>query len=206
MAHFKNAESGSLVAEIAAVIVENKAYLSEIDGLIGDGDHGVNMAKGFSRTAERLTGDESLSEALGLLSDVLMSEIGGSMGPLYGMMFSGMAEAIEGKETITADDFAALLENGLQEVMDIGSAKVGDKTLLDAYCPSVEAYKTTLSKTQDMTEALDALCEAAQKGRDSTVDLVAKVGRSSVWASALAGCWMRVRLHAVSFSAPLPRG
>ena len=83
-----NAGHGVIVEEIAAVIVANKAYLSEIDGKIGDGDHGVNMAKGFGRAAERIHGQEvSLEEALATLSDVLMSEIGGSMGPLYGLMF-----------------------------------------------------------------------------------------------------------------------
>ena len=179
MAQFENAGAGALVADLAAVIVENKAYLSEIDGKIGDGDHGVNMAKGFGRTAERLTGEESLTEALSLLSDVLMSEIGGSMGPLYGMMFSGMAAAIEDKAVIDDAAFASMLETGLEEVMDIGSAKLGDKTLLDAFIPAVEAYKATLTQTSDMAAALDALCEAAQTGRDSTIDMVAKVGRSA---------------------------
>ncbi|WP_114011476.1 dihydroxyacetone kinase subunit DhaL [Cohaesibacter intestini] len=179
MAEFANAGAGGLVADLAKVIVDNKAYLSEIDGKIGDGDHGVNMAKGFGRSAERLTGEESLSDAFSLLSDVLMSEIGGSMGPLYGMMFSGMAEAIEDEDMIDADVFGAMLQNGLDEVMDIGSAKLGDKTLLDAYIPAVAAYKAALADGGTMPTALDALCSAAQTGRDSTIDMVAKVGRSA---------------------------
>lgn len=179
MAEFANAGAGGLVADLAKVIVDNKAYLSEIDGKIGDGDHGVNMAKGFGRSAERLTGEESLSDAFSLLSDVLMSEIGGSMGPLYGMMFSGMAEAIEDEDMIDADVFGAMLQNGLDEVMDIGSAKLGDKTLLDAYIPAVAAYKAALTDGGTMPAALDALCSAAQAGRDSTIDMVAKVGRSA---------------------------
>jgi len=179
MAEFANAGAGGLVADLAKVIVDNKAYLSEIDGKIGDGDHGVNMAKGFGRSAERLTGEESLSDAFSLLSDVLMSEIGGSMGPLYGMMFSGMSEAIEDKGQIDADAFGAMLQNGLDEVMDIGSAKLGDKTLLDAYIPAVAAYKAAIADGGTMPAALDALCEAARTGRDSTIDMVAKVGRSA---------------------------
>ncbi|MFV0360328.1 dihydroxyacetone kinase subunit DhaL [Tropicimonas sp.] len=179
MEHIPNAGSGGLVAEIARVVVENRAYLSEIDGKIGDGDHGVNMAKGFGRTAERLDGSESLDQALSALSDVLMSEIGGSMGPLYGMMFAGMAETIEGRERIDAGTFGDMLQAGLDEVMDIGSARVGDKTLLDAYAPAVAAYRAALDDGAGMAGALERLCAAAQTGRDSTVDMVARVGRAS---------------------------
>ena len=99
MRGFSNSNSGDIVSAIAQRIVENRAYLSDIDGLIGDGDHGVNMAKGFSLAAERLRGEApSLSAALATLGDVLMTEIGGSMGPLYGVMFSGFADALDGVE------------------------------------------------------------------------------------------------------------
>ncbi len=179
MERIANTGAGDLVAEIAQVIVDNKAYLSEIDGKIGDGDHGVNMAKGFGRTAEKLDGSESLDQAMSVLSDVLMSEIGGSMGPLYGMMFSGMAETIEEAEEIDSALFGDMLQNGLDEVKDIGSASVGDKTLLDAYEPAVAAYKSAISEGKGMADALDALRMAAEAGRDSTIDMVAKVGRAS---------------------------
>jgi phosphoenolpyruvate---glycerone phosphotransferase subunit DhaL len=114
MTALSNAGAGSIVAEIAEVIVANKAYLSEIDGLIGDGDHGVNMAKGFGRAADRIAGRSvSLDAALAELSDVLMSEIGGSMGPLYGMMFADMAETIAGQDQIDAALFGRMLRAGL---------------------------------------------------------------------------------------------
>ncbi|MDV7145574.1 dihydroxyacetone kinase subunit DhaL [Tropicimonas sp. TH_r6] len=179
MDQFANAGAGVLVGEIARVIVENRAYLSEIDGKIGDGDHGVNMAKGFGRAAEKLDGSESLDAAMSVLSDVLMNEIGGSMGPLYGMMFLGMAEIIEEAEQVDAALFGEMLKNGLDEVKDIGSAEVGDKTLLDAYSPAVDAYKSAIGDGKPMAEALDAMRAAAEAGRDSTVDMVAKVGRAS---------------------------
>ncbi len=179
MERISNADAGGIVAEIARVIVANKAYLSEIDGKIGDGDHGVNMAKGFGRTAEKLDGTESLDEAMSVLSDVLMSEIGGSMGPLYGMMFSGMAEAIEEAWEIDAVLFGDMLQNGLDEVKDIGSADVGDKTLLDAYAPALDAYRSAIGDGKPMAEALDAMRAAAEAGRDSTIDMIAKVGRAS---------------------------
>jgi len=174
-----NKGAGGIVREIAAVIVENKAYLSEIDGKIGDGDHGVNMAKGFGRAAERLDPEGTLNDGMQALSDVLMSEIGGSMGPLYGMMFSDMADSVEGAATIDAPTFATMLRAGLDGVQDIGSAKVGDKTLMDALVPAVDAFDAALAGGKDFAGALADMTAAAETGRDSTVDMVAKLGRSA---------------------------
>lgn len=172
------AGSREIVAEVAEVIVANKAYLSEIDGLIGDGDHGINMAKGFGRAAERISGKSlSLDEAMSVLSDVLMSEIGGSMGPLYGFMFQEMATTVQGRPAIDADGFSAVLNAALEGVRRTGSAKVGDKTLIDTLVPAVEAFDG--AKSQGFVAALAAMRKAAEQGRDSTIDLVAKIGRAS---------------------------
>ena len=95
-ARISNSKSGDIVIALAQRIIENRAYLSDIDGLIGDGDHGVNMAKGFSLATARLQGEaRSFSDSLAVVGEVLMTEIGGSMGPLYGVMFSGFADALE---------------------------------------------------------------------------------------------------------------
>lgn len=178
MSRLPNADGAGLVAELAEVIVANKAYLSEIDGLIGDGDHGVNMAKGFSRAAERTAGrDLTLDEGMAELADVLLSEIGGSMGPLYGLMFTEMSEAAAGKESLDARDFGAMLRAGLEGVQGVGSAKVGDKTLIDCLQPAVEAFEAEAGG--GFGPAVAAMKAAAEKGRDSTVDLVARIGRSA---------------------------
>jgi dihydroxyacetone kinase-like protein len=180
MRSFSNAGGGDIVLAIAQRIVENRGYLSDIDGLIGDGDHGVNMAKGFSLAAERLRGEpKSLAASLAALGDVLMTEIGGSMGPLYGVMFSGFAEALDGVEAIDAAAFERMLRRGLEEVQSIGDAKVGDKTLIDAFAPGLEALATATARGESFDAALDALIVAAEKGRDGTIDLVAKIGRAS---------------------------
>jgi phosphoenolpyruvate---glycerone phosphotransferase subunit DhaL len=180
MESFPNAAGGDIVLAIAKRIVENRAYLSDIDGLIGDGDHGVNMAKGFSLAAERLRGPTPpLAASLATLGDVLMSEIGGSMGPLYGVMFSGFADALKDVEDIDAAAVERMLRNGLEEIQSIGGAKVGDKTLIDAYAPALQAFSSATADRKSFADALDALAAAAEKGRDSTVDLVAKVGRAS---------------------------
>lgn len=180
MQSFPNVGGGQIILAMADKIIENRAYLSEIDGKIGDGDHGVNMAKGFGMAAERLKGREAtLTQAMETLSEVLMGEIGGSMGPLYGMMFTEFAEATGANERIDAATFSAMLHKGLEGIQSIGSAKVGDKTLIDTLVPAVEAFDAAHAAGQPFGEALDALVAAAETGRDSTIDLVAKIGRAS---------------------------
>ena len=180
MQQLPNASTGHIVLSLADTIVANKAYLSEIDGKIGDGDHGVNMAKGFAMASERIKGnDMSLAAAFETLGTVLMSEIGGSMGPLYGIMFLQFAEAIETKDPVDAKAFGAMLDSGRSGIETIGSAKVGDKTLLDALVPAIDAFHQADADGKSFSEALDAMVVAAEKGRDGTKDLVAKVGRAS---------------------------
>ena len=180
MQAFSNAGSGDIVLAIAHRIVANPGYLSDIDGLIGDGDHGVNMAKGFSLAAERLRGrTRPLAVSLATVGDVLMTEIGGAMGPLYGTMFSGFADALDGVEEIDAAAFERMLRHGLEEVQSIGNAKVGDKTLIDALAPALQAFAATAAMRDDFAAALDALIVAAEKGRDGTIGLVAKIGRAA---------------------------
>jgi dihydroxyacetone kinase-like protein len=180
MQQFENASAGDIVLSLADRIIENRAYLSEIDGKIGDGDHGVNMAKGFGMAAERIRGnDMSLAMAFDTLGTVLMTEIGGSMGPLYGVMFTQFAETIEKSSSIDARTFSAMLTSGLDGVQAIGAAKVGDKTLLDTLVPAIDAFDSAAAGGKPFPEALDALVVAAERGRDGTKDLVARIGRAS---------------------------
>lgn len=177
---FQNASASDIVLELADEIIKNRAYLSEIDGKIGDGDHGVNMAKGFGLAAERIRGEDmSFADALDTLGTVLMTEIGGSMGPLYGILFMQFAETIQNSQDIDAETFAAMLQSGLDGIQAIGSAKAGDKTLLDALIPALDAFRAELANKKSFAAALDALSLAAEKGRDSTKDMVARIGRAS---------------------------
>jgi dihydroxyacetone kinase phosphoprotein-dependent L subunit len=180
----ENAGAGAILVEVARVIIANKAWLSEIDGKIGDGDHGVNMAKGFARAADLIAQAErigqrsiTLDHAMATLSDVLLTEIGGSMGPLYGLMFEDMAASIAGKTLINAHDFVAMLHAGLDGVLAVGAAKVGDKTLIDTLVPAIAAFDAGVA--QGFANALAQMAEAAETGRDSTIDLVARVGRAA---------------------------
>ncbi|ETX26490.1 dihydroxyacetone kinase subunit DhaL [Roseivivax isoporae] len=176
MATLKNAGGGAIVRRMADTIVENRGYLSEIDGKIGDGDHGNNMAKGFGRARDRIADTDTLSGAMHTLADVLMGEIGGSMGPLYGMMFDDMASAVETLERIDRAAFGRMLKAGQEGVMAIGEAKRGDKSLLDALIPAVEAFE---ADPGELSSALAAMKAAAERGRDETRDMVSRIGRSS---------------------------
>ena len=180
MSTFKNAAGKSVLLKMVKGIQDNKAYLGEVDGLIGDGDHGMNMNKGFSVFEERFKDEEfTFSEGLDELGMILLNEIGGSMGPIYGTIFMDMAEAGEDLEEISVADFAAMLEAGLNGLCGIVDAKVGDKTLVDTLSPAVDVMKKAADTGQDFKEALAEMKQAAETGRDSTKDMVAKFGRSS---------------------------
>ena len=174
------AQAGGVVLELATAINDNRAWLSEIDGAIGDGDHGINMSKGFSQAGAAI-GDAAggLSEALHTLGDTLLSGIGGSMGPLYGTFFLDMAATISGADVLDAPLFSKMLHAGLAGIQDLGGAKVGDKTLLDTLVPALEAFDAGVAAGASFAEALDALSAAAERGRDSTKQLVAKIGRAA---------------------------
>ena len=179
MSGFLNKDGRVIVDKLIVAIQTNKEYLSDIDGLIGDGDHGINMNKGFTMCQERLEDGMSMSEALKTLGRVLMMEIGGSMGPLYGTLFNKMARASKGEETITREVYGKMLSDAVAGIAELGNAKVGDKTLMDVLIPADEAYKAALAADKDFAGCLDDMKKAAEAGWLSTKDLVAKIGRAS---------------------------
>ena len=174
-------EAGSLIVDrLILAIQENKQYLSDIDGAIGDGDHGINMNKGFTLCREALdeqSGD--LTYGLKTLGKILMMKIGGSMGPLYGKFFLSIAKELEGVAEIGRDEFGQALRAALDAIHAISPAQVGDKTLIDVLVPAERAYNDAVAAGLSFEAALDAMDAAALQGRDSTVDMVAKLGRSS---------------------------
>ena len=176
---FDNACGKPVLDAMTEAIAREKAYLSDIDGLIGDGDHGVNMHKGFSKFAATIEGHEMpLSEGLSELGNVLLSEIGGSMGPIYGTIFLGMGEACAGVEKIDALMFLAMLEKARDELFDIVQARPGDKTLVDVLAPAIDAFSEAVAGGVSFADAMPVMTAAAERGRDSTKEMVAKYGRS----------------------------
>ena len=175
------AEATDVVRDLVATIDEHRAWLSEIDGAIGDGDHGVNMSKGFTACGAKLDGmpQATLAQAFEQLALALMDDIGGSMGPLYGSFFLAFAETLGGSTHVDAAAFGRALAKALRAVQDVGEAKVGDKTLVDALAPAQQAYAAALAAGAPFAGCLRAMAEAAESGKESTRALQARLGRSA---------------------------
>jgi dihydroxyacetone kinase-like protein len=205
-ATFSNAAGGVIVPRLVETIHENRAYLSEIDGKIGDGDHGINMDKGFQLTASRLEDGMSLADGLKVLGRTLLLEIGGSMGPLYGQFFKAMAKTLKDVDEVDLEAFSASLDAAYAAIQDLGDAKPGDKTLVDTLDPATESLKSSVASGSDFAPALDAMLDAAEKGWKSTEDMVAKIGRSSrlgersrgVLDAGATSCYLMLQTMAVS--------
>jgi mannitol-1-phosphate 5-dehydrogenase len=178
---FTNAEGISLVHRVIAEIRMNRDYLSELDGAAGDGDHGINMSKGMTIAADRIAAEEApnMSAGFATVSSVLMGDIGGSMGPLYGSFFRGLSIASRDFEQIDRDAFGAVIGKGYARIRRVTEAQIGDKTLIDVLQPAVDAYQDAASRGEEFDACLQSLTAAADKGLASTKEMTAKVGRAS---------------------------
>ncbi len=180
MNKFSNLKGAVITDKLIVAIRENKQYLSDIDGLIGDGDHGINMNKGFTMCREELDKNPGdFSHGLKVLSKILMMKIGGSMGPLYGKFFKAFSVSLEDKEEIGISEFGEALQASVDAIATLSPAKVGDKTLIDTLAPAVTAFKKAELEGKTFSEALEIMKIAAVEGRDSTTNMVAKLGRAS---------------------------
>jgi dihydroxyacetone kinase-like protein len=140
----------------------------------------MNMNKGFTIFGDQIKDNEiSFTSGLYDLGNVLFSQIGGSMGPIYGTTFMSMAEAGETFDTIDLKGFSVMLNAGLDALQDIVEARVGDKTLIDTLSPANDVIRAAAADGKDFAAALNEMKAAAEKGRDSTKDLIAKFGRSA---------------------------
>ncbi len=169
-----------IIREMAAAMEEHRRYLTKLDSEIGDGDHGNNMHRGFQAALERLDGADpsSPADAMKAVSMALISKVGGAAGPLYGTAFLRASTALQGKDEISAEDAAKALEAALGGVKQRGKAEVGDKTMVDALEPAVEAAKGAAADGS-AAEVFRAAAEAAKEGAESTVPLSARRGRAS---------------------------
>jgi dihydroxyacetone kinase-like protein len=164
------------------VVAEHKGELTQLDSAIGDGDHGTNMDRGMRKALERLDGveaDGDIGAALKAVAMALISSVGGAAGPLYGTLFLQMANATSGRGELDLAGWTGALEAGLQGVIARGKAEVGDKTMVDALAPAVEALRDAQAQGADLPAALERSASAAQDGMERTVDLVARKGRAS---------------------------
>ena len=179
MQYFLNSEGSVIVRDIINAVRLNKDYLSKIDGEIGDGDHGINMNKGFTMASGQIESNHGFSESSKILGNVLMQEIGGSMGPLYGTFFKRFFRETREHEIITAEIILKMLESALEGVKEIGGANVGDKTMIDTLSPAVTGLKEAITSNYNFGDSLTKSLESARAGRDSTKDMIARIGRSA---------------------------
>ncbi|MEU4190441.1 dihydroxyacetone kinase subunit DhaL [Kribbella sp. NPDC026611] len=172
--------------DAAAVFHENAAYLTELDSAIGDADHGANLDRGFHAIVEVLDSSSftSVDELLKKAGMTLVSKVGGASGPLYGTFFLRFGAALAGA-TLDAPALGKALHAGVEGVLARGKAELGDKTMYDAWAPALEAYDAAVDG--GVAAALKAAAEAAAKGRDATVPLVARKGRASYLGERSAG-------------------
>ncbi len=169
-----------IIGEMAAAMEENRRYLTRLDSEIGDGDHGNNMNRGFKAALEGLDDADPSTPAdvLKAVAMTLISKVGGAAGPLYGTAFLRASTALSDKEEVSAQDAAEALEAALGGIKQRGKAEVGDKTIVDALQPAVEAAKEAAGEGS-VAAVLRAAAGAAKEGAESTVPLRARRGRAS---------------------------
>jgi len=171
----------SILDKIAKVLEENKLYLSELDAAIGDGDHGINMNKGFSAVVTKLKDDDGLDIGVILKKTgmALVSNVGEAAGPLYGTAFMKAAAVVNGKADIDIKDYIKILEAALGGVMMRGKAQRGEKTMIDALAPAIDAMKKAEDAGQTSLDILKASKDAAMQGVEYTKTIIATKGRAS---------------------------
>ena len=178
-----------VIREMAAAMEEHRRHLTKLDSEIGDGDHGNNMHRGFQAALKRLEGMDPQSpvDTLKAVSMALISKVGGAAGPLYGTAFLRASTVLSGKEDLSPEDVAGVIEAALAGVKQRGKAEAGDKTMVDALEPAAEAAKEAATSGKSAGEVFRAAAEAASEGAEATVPLTAKRGRASYLGARAAG-------------------
>jgi dihydroxyacetone kinase-like protein len=161
------------IRRYAEAVAEHRAELVRLDTAIGDGDHGTNMDRGMRKALERIDGldGSDIGATLKAVGMALVSSVGGAAGPLYGTLFLQMGTAATGKEELDLPGWTAALEAGIKGVQTRGRAEPGDKTMIDALLPALEALRSGGD--------LAASADAAEQGMKATIPMEARKGRAS---------------------------
>jgi len=177
------------IERYAAVVADNKEYLTKLDQAIGDGDHGTNMNRGMQAALGKIDGldDADPGTLLKTIGMALISSVGGAGGPLYGTLFLQMGTAVTGKAELEPADWAAALDAAVNGVQARGKAEPGDKTMVDALLPARDALAAALGDGASLGDALRRSADAAEEGMQQTTPLVARKGRASYLGERSAG-------------------
>jgi dihydroxyacetone kinase-like protein len=168
------------IARVAATIADQTDYLTQLDSAIGDADHGVNMNRGFVAVTQALADAEvaTVGELLVRVGTTLVSRVGGASGPLYGTAFRAMGKELA-LPTVDGAQLAAALRAGLEALQKLGAAVPGDKTIVDAYVPAIEALASAVDAGEELAAATAAAASAAEEGMRGTIPMQARKGRAS---------------------------
>ena len=169
------------IAALQQVYAQNRQWLTELDSAIGDADHGANMDRGFTAVLAELQASppQDVGAALKAVAMTLIRTVGGASGPLYGTFFLRASSACAGKTTLQAYDLVQMFQAGIEGVQQRGKAELGDKTMVDALLPALEAMHKALSNGSGLAEILQQAVAAADLGMRGTIPLRARKGRAS---------------------------
>lgn len=169
------------VDKFADKMAEHKQELTEYDQHIGDGDHGINMARGMAAVEEKKPAfqDKDIGDILKTVGMTLVSTVGGASGPLYGTAFMKAGMAAKGKEELTDDDLIAVFDAMIGGIQTRGKAQQGEKTMLDAIIPAADAFKAAVAEGKDTQQALEEADKKAWEGVEYTKTIRATKGRAS---------------------------
>lgn len=161
-------------------IHDQRDYLTQLDAAIGDADHGLNMDRGFAAALAKIEdpAGRSPGELLETVGTTLVLSVGGAAGPLYGSAFRQMGRALDSK-TFDPEALLVLLRAALEEIQRLGAAQVGDKTIVDALSPAIDAFERGLRSGDDLASSVGRARAAAEEGMRGTVPLQARKGRAS---------------------------
>ncbi len=168
----------SMTLSVAERIIEQKDLLTKADQDLGDGDHGIGMARGYIAVQEKLKDENSttISEFLSLIGTTLMMSMGGSSGAIFGTLYRAGSKNMSSDTEFSAKDLSSFLADGLEAIQKRGGAKVGDKTMIDALSAAVATAKTC--ENEDVSKALETVAQAAADGVEKTKNMVAMTGRA----------------------------
>ena len=170
-----------ILQAIAQRMEKEKEVLTELDNAIGDGDHGINLARGFAAVEQKLPtlAGKDLGAILKGVGMALVSNVGGASGPLYGTAFMKAGGALKGETEADDEKFVAAFEAAVEGIKMRGKAHEGEKTMLDAQCPALKALKESLAAGKDIKAAMADAVEAAKTGVAYTKTIIATKGRAS---------------------------
>jgi phosphoenolpyruvate---glycerone phosphotransferase subunit DhaL len=183
------ADAVRLIGAYAAVVAENKTYLTELDSAIGDADHGINMDRGFTAVQAKIDGlpEGDIGTLFKTVGMTLVSTVGGASGPLYGTFFLRLGTSAGEKTELGAEDWREALSEAIDGVQARGKAQPEDKTMLDCLWPARAALQEALEEGAPFPEALQRSAAAGEEGMKATIPLVARKGRASYLGERSAG-------------------